>query len=59
MNYPKVFINTASENWVVDRFIKEWNRYNYKQEKSYRGRKNYLANCSMDMGKNTKKISGA
>lgn len=42
MNYPKVFINTASENWVVDRFIKEWNRYNYKQEKSYRGRKKII-----------------
>lgn len=42
MNYPKVFINTASENWVVDRFIKEWNLYNAKQEKSYRGGKKII-----------------
>ena len=22
----KVYINSAKENWVVDRFIKEWNK---------------------------------
>ncbi len=31
----KVYINSAKENWVVDRFIKEWNNYNFKQSKSY------------------------
>ena len=31
----KVYINSANENWVVDRFIKEWNNYNFKQSKSY------------------------
>ena len=27
----KIYINSAKEDWVVDRFIKEWNQYNYKQ----------------------------
>lgn len=36
MNKPSIFINTAKENWVVDRFIDEWNQYNYKQSRSYR-----------------------
>ena len=31
----KVYINSAKENWVVDRFIEEWNNYNFKQSKSY------------------------
>ena len=30
----KVYINSAKENWVVDRFIKEWNNYNFKQSKT-------------------------
>ena len=29
----KIFINNAKENWVVDRFIDEWNTYNFKQTK--------------------------
>ena len=29
----KIFINNARENWVVDRFIHEWNTYNHKQKK--------------------------
>ena len=29
----KVFINNAKEDWIVDRFIYEWNRYNFKQKK--------------------------
>ena len=31
----KVYINSAKEDWVVDRFIEEWNNYNFKQSKSY------------------------
>ncbi|OUV59289.1 MAG: hypothetical protein CBC82_10325 [Cellvibrionales bacterium TMED122] len=30
----KLYINSAKENWVVDRFIEEWNKYNFKQSKS-------------------------
>ena len=30
----KVYINSAKENWVVDRFIEEWNEYNFKQSKT-------------------------
>ena len=26
----KLYINSAKENWVVDRFRSEWNEYNYK-----------------------------
>ena len=29
----KIFINNANENWVVDRFINEWNHYNYRSKK--------------------------
>lgn len=32
----KLYINSAKENWVVDRFIKEWNSYNFKQSRDYR-----------------------
>ena len=31
----KIYINSAKENWVVDRFISEWNQYNQKQTKNY------------------------
>ena len=34
----KIFINNARENWVVDRFIHEWNNYNYKQKRNFFGR---------------------
>ena len=34
----KIFINNARENWVVDRFIQEWNNYNYKQKRNFFGR---------------------
>lgn len=34
----KIFINNARENWVVDRFIHEWNIYNYKQKRNFFGR---------------------
>ena len=27
----KLFINRPKEDWVVDRFVDEWNRYNFKQ----------------------------
>tara|TARA_B100000886_G_scaffold25805_1_gene16428 strand:+ start:526 stop:1449 length:924 start_codon:yes stop_codon:yes gene_type:complete len=30
----KIYINNANENWVVDRFISEWNKYNVKQTKN-------------------------
>ena len=34
----KIFINNANENWVVDRFISEWNQYNFRSKKqSYFG----------------------
>ena len=33
----KIYINNAKENWVVDRFILEWNIYNHKQKKSFLG----------------------
>ncbi len=29
----KVFINRPNEDWVVDRFVEEWNKYNFKQSK--------------------------
>ena len=31
-----VYINNAKENWVVDRFVDEWNLYNKKQSAYYR-----------------------
>tara|TARA_Y100000385_G_scaffold45326_1_gene41928 strand:+ start:1953 stop:2891 length:939 start_codon:yes stop_codon:yes gene_type:complete len=31
----KLYINNARENWVVDRFINEWNQENYKTVSSY------------------------
>lgn len=31
----KLFINRGKENWVVDRFYNEWNKYNYKTSKLY------------------------
>ena len=31
-----VYINNAKENWVVDRFVDEWNLYNKKQAAYYR-----------------------
>ena len=31
-----IYINNAKENWVVDRFIEEWNQHNIKQSASYR-----------------------
>jgi glycosyltransferase involved in cell wall biosynthesis len=30
-----LYINSAKENWVVDRFIQEWNAYNYRQDRTY------------------------
>ena len=30
-----LYINSAKENWVVDRFIQEWNTYNSRQGKTY------------------------
>ena len=42
----KIYINSAKENWVVDRFISEWNQYNQKQTKNYyfgKKTKNYSA----------------
>jgi len=30
-----VYINSAKENWVVDRFTEEWNMYNYRQDRTY------------------------
>ena len=30
-----IFINTIKENWVVDRFVKEWNEFNFKQKKFF------------------------
>ena len=30
----KIYINSAKENWVVDRFIDEWNKFNFKQSKT-------------------------
>tara|TARA_B100001540_G_scaffold305286_1_gene316035 strand:+ start:6315 stop:7238 length:924 start_codon:yes stop_codon:yes gene_type:complete len=29
----KLFINRPKEDWVVDRFVDEWNRYNFKQSR--------------------------
>ena len=31
----KLYINNAKENWVVDRFISEWNQENYKTVSTY------------------------
>ena len=30
-----LYINKAKENWVVDRFVNEWNLYNLKQDRTY------------------------
>lgn len=30
-----IYINNPKESWVVDRFVKEWNQYNFKQDKTY------------------------
>ena len=36
----KIYLNSANEDWVVDRFISEWNKYNLKQTKNlYFGKK--------------------
>ena len=29
----KIYINNANENWVVDRFQKEWNQFNFASYK--------------------------
>ena len=34
-----LYINKAKENWVVDRFIDEWKHYNFKQGRTYFGKK--------------------
>tara|TARA_B100001029_G_scaffold179889_1_gene192198 strand:+ start:20265 stop:21188 length:924 start_codon:yes stop_codon:yes gene_type:complete len=31
----KIYINSAKENWVVDRFIEEWDTHNQKKSKNY------------------------
>ena len=31
----KIFINKPKEDWVVDRFVNEWNKYNFKSSYSY------------------------
>jgi len=31
----KIYLNSAKENWVVDRFIREWNEYNNFSKKSF------------------------
>ena len=31
----KLYINKPKENWVVDRFIKEWNTLNYKTSNNF------------------------
>lgn len=31
----KIYINNANENWVVDRFQKEWNQFNSRQARTY------------------------
>lgn len=38
----KIYINSAKENWVVDRFIEEWNTYNFKQSSTYFYGKNLI-----------------
>tara|TARA_A100000164_G_scaffold265640_1_gene237568 strand:- start:41 stop:958 length:918 start_codon:yes stop_codon:yes gene_type:complete len=30
-----IYLNNPKESWVVDRFVKEWNTYNLKQDKTY------------------------
>ena len=37
-----IYINTIKENWVVDRFVKEWNEFNFKQKKILFGRKSII-----------------
>ena len=34
----KIYINNAKENWVVDRFIREWNNHNHNQVKRLYGK---------------------
>ena len=43
----KLYINSAKENWVVDRFIKEWNSYNFKQSRDYRFGNKII--CTLDL----------
>lgn len=31
----RIYINSANENWVVDRFINEWNQFNYKKSRHF------------------------
>lgn len=31
----KIYLNSAKENWVVDRFINEWNEYNKSSQKGF------------------------
>ena len=30
-----IYLNNPKESWVVDRFVEEWNTYNFKQDKTY------------------------
>ena len=30
----KIYINQVNEDWIVDRYINEWNEYNYKSVRS-------------------------
>ena len=35
----KIYINSINEDWIVDRLIKEWNQFNFPQQKYILGKK--------------------
>ena len=35
----KLYINKPGENWVVDRFVSEWNNLNFQTSSNYFGNK--------------------
>ena len=51
----KIYINSARENWVVDRFIKDRTPTIKNKPKICILEKNNIAYRSLDMGKNPKK----
>ena len=38
----KIYINSINEDWIVDRLIKEWNQFNFPQQKYILGKKDLI-----------------
>ena len=49
----KIYINSINEDWIIDRLIKEWNQFNFPQQKYILEKRFNMDYCSMDMEKNS------